>query len=57
MYDRFKKQAALARSNRVFVLVNGSDFSHNNAADLIDDIATYSNNAIEEVALQIFNVI
>lgn len=57
LYDRFKKQAALARSNRVFVLVNGSDFSHNNAADLIDDIATYSNNAIEEVALQIFNVI
>lgn len=57
LYDRFKKQAALFRSNRVFVLVNGADFSHNNAADLIDDIATYSNNAIEEVALQIFNVI
>ena len=57
LYDRFKKQAALVRSNRVFVLVNGSDFSHNNAVDLIDDIATYSNNAIEEVALQIFNVI
>ena len=57
LYDRFKKQAALVRSNRVFVLVNGTDFSHNNAADLIDDIATYSNNAIEEVALQIFNVI
>lgn len=57
LYDRFKKQAALARSNRVFVLVNGADFSHNNAADLIDDIATYSNNAIEEVALQIFDVI
>lgn len=57
LYDRFKKQAALVRSNRVFVLVNGADFSHNNAADLIDDIATYSNNAIEEVALQIFNVI
>lgn len=57
LYDRLKKQAALFRSNRVFVLVNGADFSHNNAADLIDDIATYSNNAIEEVALQIFNVI
>ncbi len=57
LYDRFKKQAALVRTNRVFVLVNGTDFSHNNAADLIDDIATYSNNAIEEVALQIFNVI
>lgn len=57
LYDRFKKQAALARSNRVFVLVNSTNFSHNNAADLIDDIATYSNNAIEEVALQIFNVI
>lgn len=57
LYDRFKKQAALVRSNRVFVLVNGTDFSHNNAADLIDDIATYSNNAIEEVALQIFNLI
>lgn len=57
LYDRFKKQATLARSNRVFVLVNGTDFSHNNAVDLIDDIATYSNNAIEEVALQIFNVI
>lgn len=57
LYDRFKKQAVLVRSNRVFVLVNGVDFSHNNAVDLIDDIATYSNNAIEEVALQIFNVI
>ena len=57
LYDRFKKQAALVRSNRVFVLVNGTVFSHNNAADLIDDIATYSNNAIEEVAQQIFNVI
>ena len=57
LYDRFKKQAALVRSNRVFVLVNGTDFSHNNAADLIDDIATYSTNAIEEVALQIFNLI
>ena len=57
LYDRFKKQAVLARSNRVYVLVNGTDFLHNNAADLIDDIATYSNNAIEEVALQIFNVI
>ena len=57
LYDRFKKQAALVRSNRVFVLVNGTDFLHNSAADLIDDIATYSNNAIEEVALQIFNVI
>ena len=57
LYDRFKKQADLVRSNRVFVLVKDTDFSHNNAADLIDDIATYSNNAIEEVALQIFNVI
>lgn len=57
LYDRFKKQAILVRSNRVFVLVNGTHFSHNNATDLIDDIATYSNNAIEEVALQIFNVI
>lgn len=57
LYDRFKKQAALARSNRIFVLVNGVGFSHNNAEELIDDIATYSNNAIEEVALQIFNVI
>lgn len=57
LYDRFKKQAALVRSNRVFVLVNGTEFSNNNATDLIDDIATYSSNAIEEVALQIFNVI
>ena len=57
LYDRFKKQSILARSNRVFVLVNGTHFSANNAADLIDDIATYSNNAIEEVALQIFDVI
>lgn len=57
LYDRFKKQAILVRSNRVFVLVNGVDFSQNNAADLIDDIATYSNNVIEEVALQIFKVI
>lgn len=57
LYERFKKQAALVRSNRVFLLVNGADFTHNNAADLIDDIATYSNNAIEEVASQIFNVI
>lgn len=57
LYDRFKKQAALVRSNRVFVLVNGASFSHSNATDLIDDIATFSNNAIEEVALQIFNVI
>ena len=57
LYDRFKKQAAFVRSNRVFLLVNSTDFSHNNAADLIDDIATYSNNAIEEVALQFFNVI
>lgn len=57
LYDRFKKQVALERSNRVYVLVNGIDFSHNNALELIDDIATYSNNAIEEVARQIFNVI
>ena len=57
LYERFKKQAVLARSNRVFVLVNGANYSSNNAADIIDDIATYSSNAIEEVALQIFNVI
>lgn len=57
LYDRFRKQAALARSNRVFLLVSGVDLSHNNASDLMDDIATYSNNAIEEVARQIFNVI
>ena len=57
LYERFIKQAALVKSNRVFVLVNGANFSHNNASNIIDDIATYSNNAIEEVALQIFNVI
>ena len=57
LYERFIKQAALAKSNRVFVLVNGTNFSQNNASNIIDDIATYSNNAIEEVALQIFNVI
>lgn len=57
LYERFKKQATLARSNRVFLLVDGRDFTQNNAADLIDDIATYSNNAIEEVALQLFNAI
>lgn len=57
LYERFIKQAALVNSNRVFVLVNGANFSQNNASDIIDDIATYSNNAIEEVALQIFNVI
>lgn len=57
LYDRFKKQATLVHSNRVFLLVNGANYSHNSAANLIDDIATYSNNAIEEVALQIFNVI
>lgn len=56
LYDRFKKQADLVRGNRVFVLVSGINFN-NNANELIDDITSYSNNAIEEVGLQIFGVI
>lgn len=57
LYDRFKKQAVLVRSNRYIVLVNGADFSQNNATELIDGITSYSTNAIEDVAVQIFSVI
>ena len=58
LYERFKKQAALVRSNRVYLVV--SDYStteDSSSSDIIRHAVSYSDNAIAEVAIQLFDII
>lgn len=58
IYDRFKKQAALINKNRVYLLVSDIDVSDpNNSSEIIKDAVSYSEDAIAEVALQLFDII
>lgn len=58
LYDRFKKQAALANQDRVYYLVGGLDYSSTEKnAEMINNVATYSDNVIAEAATQLFDVI
>lgn len=58
LYNRFKKQAALADQDRVFYLVSGlSDTSKSKSAEMIKNAATYSSNVIAEAATQLFDVV
>lgn len=58
LYDRFKKQAALANQGRVYYLVDGLDYSNTEkSAEMIKNAATYSDNVIAEAATQLFDVI
>lgn len=54
LYDRFKKQAALANQDRVYYLVGGLDYSSTEKnAEMINNVATYSDNVIAEAATQL----
>lgn len=58
LYERFKKQAALVKSNRVYLVV--SDYCTNadsSSSDIIKHAVSYSDNAIAEVAIQLFDII
>lgn len=58
LYERFKKQAVLVKSNRVYLVV--SDFTtteDSSSSDIIKHAVSYSDNAIAEVAIQLFDII
>lgn len=58
LYDRFKKQAALASKGRVYYLVDGLDYSNKEkSVEMIKNAATYSENVVAEAATQLFDVI
>lgn len=58
LYDRFKKQAALADKGRVYYLVDGLDYSNTEkSVEMIKNAATYSDNVVAEAATQLFDVI
>lgn len=58
LYDRFKKQAALANKGRVYYLVDGLDYSNTEkSVEMIKNAATYSDNVVAEAATQLFDVI
>jgi hypothetical protein len=57
LYERFKKQATLINRNRVYLLVSEINVSSENSSDIIQDAVSYSDDAIAEVALQLFDVI
>ncbi len=58
VYERFKKQAALVNKNRVYLLVSDIDVSNpDSSSEIIKDAVSYSEDAITEVALQLFDII
>lgn len=58
IYERFKKQAALINKNRVYLLVSDIDVSNpDSSSEIIKDAVSYSEDAIAEVALQLFDII
>lgn len=58
LYNRFKKQAALADQGRVFYLVTSVDYNNKSkSAEMIKNAANYSSNVIAEAATQLFDVI
>lgn len=58
VYERFKKQAALINKNRVYLLVSDIDVSNpDSSSEIIKDAVSYSEDAIAEVALQLFDII
>lgn len=58
LYNRFKKQAALANKGRVYYLVDGLDYSNTEkSVEMIKNAATYSDNVVAEAATQLFDVI
>lgn len=58
IFARFKKQASLARQNKVFLLVGDFTFDTNYGTDdILKSTINYSNNAVSEVATQLFSII
>lgn len=57
LYDRFKKQAALVRENRVCLLVDLNWNDPKSLGETISNAAHYSDNAASEAANQLFDVI
>lgn len=55
LYDRFCKQAALAREGHQVLLLG--DFSLSGLKEVIEDEATYSTDAVADVATELFSII
>lgn len=58
LYERFKKQASLVKKNRIYFLVSDINVSDSdNSSEIIKDAVSYSDNAVAEVAMQLFDTI
>ena len=55
LYERFRKQAALARQDRSYLLVSGFDAA--SLTELLEDAVSFSNDAVADVANDLFCVI
>lgn len=55
LYERFCKQAALAREGHKVLLLG--EFSLSGLKEVIKDEATYSNDAVADVAVEVFSII
>ena len=58
LYERFRKQAALARKGGTVLLVGGINFNDpNGLSEIIQDTVSYSNDAVADVAKELFDFI
>lgn len=58
LYERFRKQAALARKGGTVLLVGGINFKDpSGISEIIQDTVSYSNDAVADVATELFDFI
>ena len=58
LYDRFRKQASLARKGGTVLLVGGINFKDpSGISEIIQDTVSYSNDAVADVATELFDFI
>ena len=58
LYERFRKQAALARKGGTVLLVGGINFNDpSGISEIIQDTVSYSNDAVADVATELFDFI
>lgn len=58
LYERFRKQSALARKGSTVLLVGGINFNDpNGLSEIIQDTVSYSDDAVADVATELFDFI
>lgn len=57
LYERFRKQAALAREGSSLLLVSGVSINDSGFTEILEDAASYSTDAVADVAMELFSVI